>query len=279
MQDSLAIVVRETESSILELPPERVRALFERWGAIWCRGFGVSAPDFLAFIRQFSRELIKFNSPDRRAHFGVPEVVSVTGGSQALNFHTEMGHVPHRPEFLSFLCERPAQQGGETLLVDGVALWAALSGPARTVLEKNRLLYVMRTPHAWWAEGRDSLQIERFLRDVPDLAYQVEADGTLVTEWRTSAASKPKFGDALAIASNVFSYVVPGLTVRFEDGSPIPRELEQELTRIAEELAVEVTWSAGDLVFFDNTRWLHGRRAVRGLGRRVQMLLGHLNFG
>lgn len=276
------VVVLKGYSRIQDIPDAVVREHYRTHGALWLQECNVDALGFLEFIQRFSSNLVTLNSPERRRHFAVPELQSVTGGSEALNFHTEGGSTPNRPQFLSFLCEAKAKGGGQTLLVDGVKLWRALSEGTREFFQERRIRYVMRTPHQWWTHflGGDAPElVEAALGKEADVTFQIEADGTLVTDWKTPAAFTPRFGTELAFASNLFPYVVPGLTVGMEDGTPVPQDISLELMARARELTTAVEWNNGDVVLLDNTRWLHGRNAVQGLGRRVQMLLGSINFG
>jgi hypothetical protein len=54
------------------------------------------------------------------------------------------------------------------------------------------------------------------------------------------------------------------ITVRMEDGAPVPGPVIKELMALNQRLAVAVAWGAGDLLMVDNTRILHGRTAFRG---------------
>jgi hypothetical protein len=191
-----------------------------------------------------------------------------------------MGHVPGRPDFLSLWCEQPAAAGGQTVLVDGVTLWTALSEPTRRMFLDKRIRFVMTVPRAWWTDrlGSDRREdVARAISGIPDFDFDLQNDGALMLTWRTPAAFRPNFSESLCFATNLFPYVVPGLAVSFDDGSSIPADVIEELTRTAESLAAEIEWSPGEVVFFDNTRWLHGRRAVQG-PRRVHMLQGYLRF-
>lgn len=281
--DAGLVIVRGAPGcSLLDLDPARVREAYQLGGALWFRGFQVRPQEYLDFIRQFTSELITLNSYERVRHRAVHEIQSVTGGDQALNFHTEMGHVPGRPHLLSFWCEIPSSRGGETLLADGVALWEALSEGTRQLFTARRVRYVMRVPHAWWTDrlgGDRPEDVAHGFAGIPDATCTLEPDGTLVIRWIAEAAFRPMFGDRLGFASNLFSYVVPGLTFGFEDGAPVPQAVLAELEATATRVAAEIAWSPGEVVLFDNTRWLHGRRAVAGLRRRrVHMLQGYASF-
>jgi len=276
------VVVLDGHGNVRGLPDALIRAHFRETGALWIRGGNVDPPGFLELVQRFARSLITIDSEERQRHADVPQLQLVTGGEQALNFHTELGHAPNRPEFLSFFCETRAHKGGQTLLADGVALWRALSLPTRRFLTQHRIRYVMRAPHPWWSRflGGDSPEVvEAALGGVPGLTFKIEHDGVLVTDWCTSAAFLPKFGNQLAVASNVFPYVVPGLTVSMEDGGPVPFRVGVELLAHSASLATPVEWESGDVVLFDNTRWLHGRTKVEDSNRCVHMLMGYLNFG
>jgi alpha-ketoglutarate-dependent taurine dioxygenase len=276
------VLVVRGQGSLLDLDPDGVRSAFREHGALWFRGFDTDAKTFLGFIEQFADELITLNSHERVRHRDVHEIQSVTTGPFPLTFHTEFGHTPGRPDFLSFWCEVPSSKGGQTLLVDGVALWSSLSAPTQQLFLEKRLRYSMAMPKQWWTDrlGSDKREdVEAAVSGIPHFEFDIDEDGVLTSIWRTPAVFESNFCTSPCFASNVFPYVVPGLSVCFEDGSKLPEDAVAELCVKAEAIAAEIEWSRKEIVFFDNTRWLHGRRAVGGLRpRRVQMLQGYLGF-
>jgi alpha-ketoglutarate-dependent taurine dioxygenase len=48
--------------------------------------------------------------------------------------------------------------------------------------------------------------------------------------------------------------------VTMENGDPVPESFNEEVLAVTNSLTAEVHWQVDDLLMFDNTRMLHGRR-------------------
>jgi alpha-ketoglutarate-dependent taurine dioxygenase len=59
--------------------------------------------------------------------------------------------------------------------------------------------------------------------------------------------------------------------VRMADGSPIPRDVVDEMWQVCDANTHNISWQAGDLVMIDNTRMMHGRRAFTGTHRQISV--------
>jgi alpha-ketoglutarate-dependent taurine dioxygenase len=57
----------------------------------------------------------------------------------------------------------------------------------------------------------------------------------------------------------------------------LPAHWRAEVSALADDLTVDIRWSAGDVAIVDNTRWLHGRRAFSADSDRVILVrMGHV---
>ena len=96
------------------------------------------------------------------------------------------------------------------------------------------------------------------------------------------ALHTPLFTDALAFGNFLLfaRYYLgrPGFPL-FDDGSPVPDAVLDEVMSVAEALSVPVRWQAGDLLMLDNSRFMHGREAVvADDGRLIASFFGYLKF-
>ncbi|KAI8741949.1 clavaminate synthase protein [Biomphalaria glabrata] len=65
----------------------------------------------------------------------------------------------------------------------------------------------------------------------------------------------------------------PGKAVTFSDGTPMPDAIMEDLEKILDQLAVDVTWEKGDVMLVDNNQALHARRTFTP-PRRILASLG-----
>ena len=63
---------------------------------------------------------------------------------------------------------------------------------------------------------------------------------------------------------------------RLDDGSVVSADEIKELRDIAETCTVEINWQDGDVAVIDNTRVMHGRRAIKDQDRTLFIGMGRL---
>ncbi len=96
-------------------------------------------------------------------------------------------------------------------------------------------------------------------------------DGSVTYAYRTPAVHGTLFGDRLSWANSIFgpSYNYEKPRITFADGSELPGWLLAELERVTEEVTEDIEWQDGDLALIDNTRVMHGRRAIEDTDRTI----------
>ncbi|MCA1615989.1 MAG: TauD/TfdA family dioxygenase [Acidobacteria bacterium] len=105
-------------------------------------------------------------------------------------------------------------------------------------------------------------------------------DNILYLDHVADSLKSPKFTDREAFVNNSIFYHTkgePGMAV-FEDGEQFPAWLVEELTSLAASLTAEVNWQKDDLLMFDNTRMLHGRRELLDDERIIYTRWCHASF-
>ncbi|TDB99907.1 hypothetical protein E1091_05970 [Micromonospora fluostatini] len=222
-----------------------------------------------------------------------PTTTTVTRGTRGMPLHREASYAPGSPDLLTFLCERPAADGGGTTLCDGVALLAALPEPVREQFARLEIIWESRMPTAAWqqmfgttdrAVARRALrQWEPYLRPWESIHVDF-TDEELTTGFGTRCTPPTRFGALPAFCNSLFisrpgedEYRDQRLRVRTRSGTPVDDQLVAAAATAAADLTVTVPWRAGDVLVVDNSRYLHGRQAFQDTGRTVLVRMGMLD--
>jgi len=70
----------------------------------------------------------------------------------------------------------------------------------------------------------------------------------------------------------------PNITTTFEDDTPIPLDVLDEIDALHARFTQEIPWQGGDFVMIDNTRYLHGRRRFDDPRRKTYCTMSLANF-
>lgn len=277
------MVTRQGDQALLDLPVDQIKDLMRSHGAVMFRGFE-SGPDLMkAFANQFS---YKFNRDRLR-----PTVDGTGGHVQMVNEgmgyvdpHCEQANSPFRPDAIWFSCTRPAAEGGETLFWDGLRLWGLLDDDLKRMFRAKRLRFFQRYEKEKWRLflGPESTRedIASALSGVAGVSYFVSPEEHLYLEYVCSPVVRTRFGDKEAFANSLMSEWrnTLGELMTFEDGEEISRDIIDRIQTSFDACVEAIDWKAGDLVFLDNSRYLHGRNPFADASRKVYSSLSFLNF-
>ncbi|HEX8149382.1 MAG TPA: TauD/TfdA family dioxygenase [Pyrinomonadaceae bacterium] len=282
--EDFGCVIRNRGGGISDVDRDEVISLYKRHGAVLFRGFEL---DGVAGLREFTEKFcgsfITYPSNKRIRISDDDTVQSVDCDMNPIKVHSELSFLPYplRPEVSWFYCIRPASAGGQTTLCDGLRVARALSAEARAALESQPIKYVMVFPGAAWQRYFHTSERE----EVTAVLKRLSLDGIfemvgdeLHLNHVTRALGPSKFCEEHVFANNIVFNGPEAPFPTFEDGRIIPAWVYYELDRVAEELTVEVDWEANDLLMFDNTRVLHGRREVFDASRLIYTRFGAVNF-
>ena len=105
-------------------------------------------------------------------------------------------------------------------------------------------------------------------------------DGSIYYIYRVPAAHTTLFGTRLSFANSIlgpsYHYEKPSIT--FADGTSIPDDVIAEIDSVSAARTEDIDWCDGDVVIIDNTRVMHGRRAVLDPERReIFVALGYVD--
>lgn len=281
-----AVLTPSGAETLAAIDPALIEATYKAHGAMLLRGFGADLDSFRRFARSLCATAVINETPGRAVLDAVEAIQGVDGGTNAFALHPELAREPWKPDAALFGCLSPPGSGGETTLCDGIALAAALPDAVRQGLEGRRLVHVMGVWPAllrfWFGtETPDDALLANPPRPVPYHFFRVP-DGRIAREFSRPALHKPMFAQRPAFGNFL-------LFARFNNGrgnfplldnlTPVPEAWLQAIHATGEALSAEVRWQAGDVLVLDNTRFLHGRRAIiDATERTIATFFGYVRF-
>jgi alpha-ketoglutarate-dependent taurine dioxygenase len=273
---------------------------FDKYGAILFRGFGLDgATDFETVASSIASDLF--------AEYGdlPPEAASerIYGSTpyppdKMILFHNESSHLASWPLRQFFFCITPAPDRGETPILDCREVYEALDPELREQFATKGLVYVRN-----FSEGIDVPWQDFFHTDDKASVEKTCAEAGMSCEWTQqglrirqaadAVTTHPRTGENLffnqvqlhhvscldgetrTALEQLFAYEDLPRNVYFGDGTPIPDEVIDRIGELYEELCVEFTWQAGDLIAVDNMLVAHARRPFSG-PRKLLVAMGEM---
>ncbi|MDC0667995.1 TauD/TfdA family dioxygenase [Nannocystis radixulma] len=277
------LLERRDDVRITALPRAELVDRFKSAGAVLFRGFDVGEDEFQAFSEMYGRTFVG------NLHAGAHrEMVADQGRTSTVNLgnnlvghHCEMSYSPLRPELLWFHCVKPAAKGGETFLADGIELWARIDPELQRRFSEQRIVYEFPRAGAdvwpvYTGGSHDATETARRLATMPEIRHRLHDDGTIDIECLLSAVRPGRWRDEPAFVNSLIVHM--NGQVRFEDGSPISQDMKWQLLAAAQAVTTSIRWRAGDVLFVDNTRMMHGRMPFADRTRRIHVRMSHADF-
>jgi hypothetical protein len=264
---------------------DRIRDDLTRDGWTLLRGFG---PDMDGFGDLVGRLCSRVTFDPARSHT-TDKTQMVDAGLGPIGLHIENGNTPRCPDIVCFFAERAAFEGSQTTICDGVAVWNGFDD-ARKARWSQKMTVERVLPEALWkrylANEHPALSdpsqvtmehVLQFQQAVPGQAFELHDDGSLTYRLTVDPVRGSAFGgDALGFANAVLgpshNYQPP--RYRLADGSEVDRDEIEEIREIAETCTHEINWQDGDIAILDNTRVMHGRRAIADANRNLFIGMG-----
>ncbi|MFJ6212082.1 TauD/TfdA family dioxygenase [Streptomyces sp. NPDC092296] len=249
-------------------------------GHLLIRGFRPSVEDFNELVQRYSSRTTL--DPARVFHGSAAQ--KVDSGQDPIGLHLENGGTPYAPELLWFHCVKAAASGSQTTVCDGYRVWDALSDQAKDAFSAQPIRYARTVPAALWrrlasfltADGRGPEEVtvaDLYATANPGskVEFTEHPDGSLHYDYQVYAAHPTKWSTRTAWANSLlgpsFNYETPD--IRFADGSAIPADIIAEYVSVTEAVTEEIQWEDGDIVLIDNSRVMHGRRAITDPDRTI----------
>ncbi|WP_406288650.1 TauD/TfdA family dioxygenase [Embleya sp. NBC_00896] len=253
--------------------------LLARTGYVLLRDFAPTLDDFNALVRTCSARI---TLDPARAFYG-DAAQMVDSGHDPIGLHIENGATPYPPDLLWFHCVTAADSGSQTTVCDGQLLAEALDVETLDLFRRQRIVFSRRVPAELWRrfvafgldDGRSPDEIGaadlHALTGAHDVEITVHPDDSITYAHATYGAHPSRWSTEIAWANSLFgpSYNYETPDIRFEDGSPIPKDVLAEIAEVAERVTEEVLWQSGDVLLIDNSRVMHGRRAITDPRRTI----------
>jgi alpha-ketoglutarate-dependent taurine dioxygenase len=218
---------------------------------------------------------------------------------QPIHMHNESSQTHQWPLKICFHCVTPADEGGETPIVDCRHIYQALSPDLRALFAEKKLMYVRNfTPgiDVSWQQffgSEDKREVERYCRQA-GIEFEWKGDDGLQTRTICPAiAVHPKTNEMVffnQIQAHHVSCLDPAVrqslqtifgdehmprNVRFGDGSPIDDAIVDHIRSLYSEESISFAWQKGDILLLDNMLTAHGRNPFTG-ERKIVVAMGEM---
>jgi alpha-ketoglutarate-dependent taurine dioxygenase len=250
------------------------------------RGFAIDLDVFRRFAELYCLTSVFNESRGRVMLDERHNIQSVNLGVAPFPLHPELSREPWKPDVCFFGCINPPSGDGTTTICDGVEIVRHLPAEARRAFAGRRLLYAQRAnPEEldyWLGTSNPSdAQLAVPPAHCPYVFWR--AANMIVRAFTRPALHRPMFSDSPAFGNFLlFARYLRGMRdyPLFEDGSPVTDSLLAVVKEVSDRLTAPIVWQKGDLLMIDNTRFMHGRTAVRDAGERlIASYFGYLRFG
>jgi hypothetical protein len=189
---------------------------------------------------------------------------------------------------VAFYSPVAAFEGSQTTVCDGRAVYDAMSDTQKARWRRDMVVERYLPEELWkryLANEHPAISrpdevtlehIEQFRAAIPNQDFDMLEDGGInyrltVAPVRSSALSGG-LGFANAVLGPSHNYAPP--RYRFGETDIISDDEIEELRALAEAYTHEINWQDGDIAVLDNTRVMHGRRAIVDTNRQLFIGMG-----
>ncbi len=262
-----------------------------RHGGVLFRGFGIDGPARLEeVVRAVSGDALEYKerSSPRSTVEGKIYTSTDYPPSQSIFLHNENSYQNTWPLKLFFLCQQPAEQGGETPIADCRRVFAQMDQAVRDRFVEKGWMYVRNFGDGFGLDWRTVFQtddknaIETYCRQSGVEVEWKPGERLRTRAVRPAVTPHPKTGELLWFNHATFFHVSTlepevreALLDEFEedelpsntyygDGTPIEPATLDHLRELYDREKLSFPWEKGDLLLLDNMVAAHGRNPYRG---------------
>ncbi|MBD0265059.1 MAG: TauD/TfdA family dioxygenase, partial [Tolypothrix sp. Co-bin9] len=270
-------------------------------GAILFRGFNTnSVTDFENFAQAICPELFgEYGDLPREGLGGKVYGSTPYPADKAILFHNESSHMHRWPMKIWFYCVQPAQERGETPIVDCRKVYQLLDSQIRERFAAKGLMYVRNYTDGldvcWqnFFHTTDNPAVERFCNQ-NGIEWEWKAVGGLKTkEIRQAIAKHPKTGEWVFFNQiqlhhiayldtpvresllSLFSEENLPRNVYYGDGTSIEQSVIDEVNAVYQQAEIAFSWQKGDVLMLDNMLTAHARNPYIGK-RKIVVAMGEI---
>lgn len=255
----------------------RIWASLRQHGAVLLSQAARDHREFVTLTKLFATNFRVHHSPKRLWYTADGTTQSVNVGRAAIELHAERAYLPERPELLFLYCVSPPSIGGDTTICDGAAVLEGLDSKLRRECEAARVVWhTTISKDSWIRSWASRSEVHRWFED----RNAKRSDGRTVKHWFDNETLCVDYecplidhgwiGRRRVFANYLLVREPFGPWATLANGDPVPETWLTALHEAANRIIAHVAWRAADVLMIDNTRCLHGRRAV-GAGERVIM--------
>lgn len=260
---------------------------FRRDGAVLIKKAASTVRNFEHLTRKWCD---RFRSPASRSAYQNFAAVDGDGytsavmGTALLLAHSETAYSPNATPDIGMLysADDLVDGGGQTFLLDGLAMARAMSRPLAEKFASLGITYAMTWPKSRWQIElgvNTNEQLESYLSARQDCIWEIDGEQQLHLRFSTHCFLRLKESRELAFTNGILAhlprvihprYAPTGLAgnplnqVTFGDSSLLNDDELAELLELQDKLMIPHKWCAGDILVFDNHRWMHGRLPYAG---------------
>lgn len=280
----LAVVYGEGTSP-LDLAPADLERLFRAHGAILLRGFDMTIERYRDLAKRLCSTSVFNESPGRMTLDAATQIQTVNLGTDAFPLHPELSREPWRPDACLFYCLEPDSSGGETTVCDGIAIVENLPSALVEQMRGHSLLYIKPASPAvlrYWL-GTEFPGDALLAAPPSTCPYWFRRVGNaIVRGFGRPLLHQPMFDERLAFGNFLLfarDYMRVSNIPCLDDGTPVTSEWLAAVREAARPVTYPVPWQKDDVVILDNSRFMHGRRAISDPGkRRIASYFGYVSF-
>tara|TARA_B110000971_G_scaffold106237_1_gene108932 strand:- start:208 stop:1068 length:861 start_codon:yes stop_codon:yes gene_type:complete len=282
-------VIRASEAGDTSVTPavlSNIKDHLKSDGWVLLRGFDMDMTSFSAVTSQLCKT-ITFDPARENTDKSTQKV---DAGLGPIGLHIENGNTPVCPDVVAFYSTKAAFEGSQTTICDGRRVFEALSDPQKARWSQ-RMLVTRTLPEALWkrylANEHPAIRepeevthehILQFKAAIPDQDFTLNADGSLEYRIKMSPVRMSSLSGGRAFANAILgpshNYEPPIYTL--DDDTTVSSDEIEDLRNIAETCTIEINWQDGDVAVIDNTRVMHGRRAIKDQDRQLFIGMGRL---